>query len=243
MIVSISTGSIRHAASSVLESVHFVEENFSGLVNGVELFFWNMGDFESFELDDRATEFLQSLEFNTLHAPIKEIEYGENQATARVLEKIERMGKAVNIERVVFHPNHVKDFTIVANTGLRACVENLPDGELKKGWQYPKEFQEFFKKWPQLGFCFDVNHGIANGIKPTEFISLLSKKIEYIHLNATAKAGSAEHELLVESSEKTIEEIMPVFKLQKPMVIEVDIEKQKIPLIKKEIEFIRQATL
>ena len=243
MIVSISTGSVRHVASSVLEAVHFVEENFSGLVNGVELFFWNLRDFESFELDDKATTFLQSLEFNTLHAPIKEMEYGENQATAGVLEKIGRIGKAISIELVVFHPNHVKDFSTVVGRGFRACVENLPDGESKKGWQHPKEFQEFFKKWPQLGFCFDVNHSMANGIKPAEFISLLSKKIEYIHLNATAKPGDAGHELLVESSEKTIEEIMPVFKLQKPMVIEVDIEKQKIPLIKKEIEFIRQAAL
>jgi len=240
MIVSISTGSVRHAAGSVLESVHFIEDNFHGLINGVELFFWSLKDFEDFELDSKARDFLQSLEFNTMHAPIKEIEYGKNQATAKTLEKIERIGKEVGIQKVVFHPNHIKYFQALLGKGFRTCIENLADGETKKGWQYPSEFKNFFEKWPQFGFCFDVNHGMANGAKPAEFISILGRKIEYIHLNATAKAGNADHNLLVESEKQVIEEIKPVFKLNRPMVMEVDLEKEKIPLIKKEVDFIRQ---
>ncbi len=243
MIISISTGSVRHAANSVLESVHFIEDNFHGLINGVELFFWSLKDFEEFELDSKAKEFMQSLEFNTMHAPIKEIEYGKNQATAKVLEKIEGISKAAGIQKVVFHPNHINNFSALQSKEFKVCIENLADGESKKGWQYPGEFQKFFEKWTQFGFCFDVNHGMANGAKPTEFISMLSKKIEYIHLNATAKAGNADHNLLIESEKQVIEEIKPVFRLNRPMVIEVDIEKGKIPLITKEIEFIRKIIL
>jgi hypothetical protein len=59
-------------------------------------------------------------------------------------------------------------------------------------------------------------------------------------LNATAKPGNADHDLLVEASKETLEKIKPVFELNKPLVIEVDIEKEKIPLIKDEIALIRR---
>ena len=242
MTASISTGSVRLATKSVLESVHLIEREFAGLIDGVELFFYNKIAFDSFELDNKAISFLNKLEFNTLHVPIKETEYGKNRETEKALEKIAKINKSVKLSYITFHPNHIKDFSALTESGFDICIENLPEGETRKGWQQPSEFQEFFKKWPQLGFCFDVNHAMANGIKPSEFVSLLGEKINYIHLNATAKTGNADHNLLVESKSETMQEIRPVFKLKKPMVIEVDIQKKKIPLIKKEIEFVKEFT-
>ncbi len=67
----------------------------------------------------------------------------------------------------------------------------------------------------------------------------MKDKIKYIHLNAT-RSRNPNHDLLVESDAETLKKIQPVFSLQKPFVIEVNIEKEKIPLLKNEIELIRK---
>ncbi len=241
-ILSLSTGSVRWGCEKK-GAIEFVEQKFGSMIDGVELCFIPKEEFDSFELSEKDASFLNSLEFVTLHAPVKGIYYGKNNETKTVLEKIKSINDKVSLAKVVFHPNHVNDFSVLIDSGVNACIENLPDGESRKGWQYPKEFQAFFKKWPLFGFCFDVNHAMANGINPTEFISVLGEKITYLHLNATAKPGNADHSLLVEASEETLEKIKPVFELNKPLVTEVDIEKEKIPLIKNEINLIRRLTV
>jgi hypothetical protein len=193
MIVSLSLGSVRKVAESRLEQLHFVEREFSGLIDGVELCFIYKKDIDDFELNQKAIDFLNTLEFNTLHAPVREIEYGKNKETTEVFRKINEITSLINIEFVAFHPNKVNDFTALQVNGTNVCIENMPNGENRKGWQYPGEFQEFFKKWSKFGFCFDVNHAIANGIEPKEFIEKLGYKIEYFHLNAT-KPGNANHD-------------------------------------------------
>jgi len=241
MILTLSTGSVRHAANnSVLESIHLIEQEFAGLIDGIELCFILWQDFEAFELDGKTVGFLKKMRFNTLHAPVKEIEYGSNGKTKGALEKIREIHEAVGLRYVTFHPNHVKEFSSLEKLGLPTCIENLPDGENRKGWQFPLEIKKFLEKHPELGFCFDINHGMANGVKPREFIAVLEEKIDYIHLNATERAGEAQHNLLVESSRQVQQKIKPALLLGKPIVIEVDMEKEKVPLIRKEIELVRE---
>jgi hypothetical protein len=239
-IVSLSTGSIRFGCEDRNSLVDFAEDNFKGLIDGIELCFIPKEDFAKFELSKKQSGFLKTLKFNTLHAPVKNIEYGKNKETSAALQKIHEIGEKANLKYVTFHPNHVNDFSVLAESGLNICIENLPDGEKRKGWQFPQEFQKFFSKWPQFGFCFDINHAMANGAEPKDFISLLGEKIRYLHLNATAKPGNADHALLVESDQETIEKIRPVFALNKPQVIEVKLEKEKIPLIKEEIALVKK---
>lgn len=238
MIVSMSTGSVYKVAESILEHLHFIRKEFSGLIDGVEICFIWKDDFDKFEFDQKTVDFLNSLEFNTLHAPVKYADYGKNEETKACFQKIRALSEQVNFEFATFHPNHVSDFSALSAV-KNACIENMPDGEKRKGWQRPQEFEAFFNKWGNFGFCFDVNHAIANGIDPKEFAVSLKDKIKYIHLNAT-RPGNANHDLLVESDAETLEKIQPVFSLQKPLVIEVNIEKEKIPLLKKEIELMRK---
>jgi len=196
-------------------------------------------ELEEFELDKKTIKFLNTLQFNTLHAPVIDLDYSRNHETREIMQKIRKINSQVTLQQITFHPNHVSDFSVLAKQGFPVCIENLPDGKTRKGWQYPQEFEKFFREQPQFGFCFDVNHAMANGSKPEEFISMVGEKMEYIHLNATAQSGNADHALLTESSSDTIEKIKPVLALNKPFVIEVNISKEKTPLIKKEISLIK----
>ncbi len=240
MTISLSTGSIRFGCDNRNKLTEFIEDNFGKSINGIELCFILKNDFDEFELTEKSISFLNSLQFNTLHAPVKGVRYGKNNGSKEVLEKILAINKLIDLKQVVLHPHGVDDFSVLVKSGLNICIENLPDGEKRKGWQFPKEFQDFFNKWPQFGFCFDVNHALANGVEPSEFISLLGEKIAYIHLNATAKPGNADHALLVDSAKEIVEKIKPVFALNKPLVIEVKVEKEKILLIRKEIELVKK---
>ncbi|MBN2066909.1 MAG: TIM barrel protein [Candidatus Diapherotrites archaeon] len=239
MIISISTGSVRQACENTSKAIKLIQKQFGEQIQGIELCFMLKQELDEFTLDEESIKFLDALQFNTLHAPVIGLDYGRNGETREIMQKIRKINSQVTLKQITFHPNHVSDFSVLVESGLNVCVENLPDGKTRKGWQFPGEFQKFFSKWGGFGFCFDVNHAMANGAKPVEFISMFDKKIEYIHLNATAQSGNADHALLTESSPETIEKIKPVLALNKPFVIEVNINKEKTPLIKKEISLIK----
>ena len=241
MLLGISTGSIWRCSESRLGSVHLVEEKFGGLIDGIELCFIEWNEFSEFELDERAKRFLGQLRFVSLHAPCSGIEYGNNRKTKQAFGKIKEINKAVALRHVTFHPNHVRDFSALRKTGLRCLIENLSDGETRKGWQFPAELKAFLKKEKWLGLCYDVNHGLSNGVEPKEFLEKLGSRIECVHLNATERAGEARHHLLVQSSAAVVEKIVPVLALGKPLIIEANLEKEQIPLIGKEISFARKA--
>lgn len=238
MTLCLSTGSVWRAAGSRIECVHLAEENFSGLIDGVELCFMGLEEFEKFELDKRGIRFLRGLKFNSLHAPI--MEYGKNAETKKAFGKMREIAQDVEIKHITFHPNHIRDFSVLKTLGLKACIENLRDGENHRGWQFPKEIKVFLEREKDIGFCLDVTHAMANGINPKEFLDVLGEKISGIHLNATEKAGTHEHNFVFSSSRGVQEKIGPVFALKKPLIIEVAIEKEKIPLIKEEIAFARK---
>ena len=240
MTLCLSTGSVWKAVGNRcrIEGVHLVEKLFSGLVDGVELCFIDAEGFEEFEFDEKSIKFLKGMEFNSLHAPI--IEYGKNRQTEKILEKIDRLGQAIGLEHVTFHPNQVKDFSALKKLEFKTCIENMADGERHRGWQFPKEIKAFLEKEKDFGFCFDVNHAMSNGIKPREFLDILGEKISCIHLNSSEKAGLHSHNFVFNSSKQVHEKIEPVFVLGVPLIIEVAIEKENIPLIKDEIAFVRK---
>ncbi len=240
MTLCLSTGSVWRVAGSRgrIGTVHIVEELFSGLVDGVELCFIDPEGFEKFELDEKSIKFLKGMKYNSLHAPI--IEYGKNTQTEKILEKINKIGQEINLKHVTFHPNHVKDFSVLKKLKFKTCIENMRFGERHKGWQFPKEINEFLEKEKDFGFCFDVTHAMSNGIKPKEFLHGLEEKISCVHLNATEEAGLHSHNFVFSSSKQVQEKIEPVFALRVPLIIEVAVEKEKIQLIKKEISFVRK---
>lgn len=240
MTLCLSTGSVWKAAGSRgrIGTIYLVEELFSELVDGIELCFMDPEGFEEFELDEKSIKFLKGMKYNSLHAPI--IEYGKNQQSEKILEKINKIGQEINLKHVTFHPNHVKDFSILKKLEFKTCIENMRAGESHKDWQYPKEINEFLEKEKDFGFCFDITHAMSNGIKPKEFIELLGEKISCVHLNATDKEGVHSHNFVFNSSKQVQEKIEPVFALDVPLIIEVAVEKEKIKLIKKEISFVRK---
>jgi len=240
MLVSISTGAVRHSVETKLEEIHFIEKEFGGLVDGVEICIMEPEEFLSLQLDEKAVSFLKSLPYNSVHAPLKGMGYGKNEKAEKIFAKMREINKKVGLHHATFHPNHVHNFRALKTLGLGVCIENLSNGKKRRGWQKPNEFKKFFEKNPFFGFCFDVNHGMANGIEPKKFVSTLGEKITCIHLNATESAGHASHNLVIDSSRKAQQKILPVFGLKKPVIIEPDLEKEKVHLIKKEIEFARK---
>lgn len=122
MIVSLSTGSVQKVSASILEQVHFIEKEFSGEIDGIEICFIQKEDFDKFEFDQKAIDFLNRLEFNTLHAPTREIDYGNNKETEDSFRKISEMTKIVNMNYVTFHPNHVSDFSVLPIKEFKVCI-------------------------------------------------------------------------------------------------------------------------
>ncbi len=238
MTLSLSTGSVWKAVDNRIEGVHLVEKLFSSLIDGVELCLIDQKGFEEFELDKKSIKFLKGMKFNSLHTPSRE--YGKSRQSKKILEKIDKISQIIKLEHVTFHPNHVKDFSALKKFEFKTCIENLACGEMHKGWQFPKEIKAFLEKEKDIGFCFDVSHAMSNGINPKEFLELLGERISCIHLSAIEKEGRENHKFVFNSSKQAQKKIEPVFTFGVPLIIEVALEKEKIPLIKKEISFVRK---
>ncbi len=78
MIVSLSSGSVRFGCDKN-NAIEFIKEHFAGLVDGIELCFILKEELERFKLSETDLDFINSLKFNTLHAPVIGLDYGKNK--------------------------------------------------------------------------------------------------------------------------------------------------------------------
>ena len=98
--ICISTGFLYRLTNDRNEMIKRIRE-FSPY--GIELSFAYPQYLFDFVINKDNLDYLQSLKFNSIHVPWKEITYGSNQKTKNVLEAIEKLYKQINAKNVVFH--------------------------------------------------------------------------------------------------------------------------------------------
>lgn len=74
-------------------------ERFSDLVDGVELVFKDSSELDDFELSTREIDFLEKLNFVSIHAP-----WSEDKLSTECLEKLGEVIDLIKVCNVVVHP-------------------------------------------------------------------------------------------------------------------------------------------
>ncbi|MDD3159977.1 MAG: hypothetical protein PHQ98_03350 [Candidatus ainarchaeum sp.] len=235
MVIAISTGSCFDLKLSFQDRIRFIQK-FS--VDGIELLFASPKDLLEFEFDKDTFEFVNSLKFKSIHMPFNDIEYKDDELTKKVIDKATKLSIQIKIDYLVFHPNNVKDYSVL-NYDLKNCIENLNSNEKNKGYCTVQEIKQIFDRNPKLYFILDTCHVFQNNIELNDFL-IFKEKLLGIHLATQWKQGERirTHGFLQENLEQ-LEKIKPLLKLNVIKIIESDFYPEKVPMIKKEIELIK----
>ena len=237
MVVAISVGCCYDLGLNRLESIHYLAQ-FKEQINGIELLFALPGELLDFELPKQDLLFLQSMDFVSIHMPLKEVEYASNAETNNLLQKALDLGKKVNAKYLLFHPHQIRDFELLENLPMQVCLENMDKkyqafGTLEKIKQLLEEHEQF-------GFVLDVCHALDCGIAPKQFLQV-KNKIKAMHISSLwQKQGiTKKHGFLLEADKEQLAQIKSVIRLPVPKIIESVIYPEKKGFVKKEIELIK----
>ncbi len=111
------------------------------------------------EVNKENLVYLQSLNFNSIHAPAGEFSYGSNEKSKKTLETIEKMYKKINAKNVVFHREQMEDINVFNNYDFIASIEN---GDWRRiDAKTPDQIGEILKKNPNLKFTLDFAHAFS----------------------------------------------------------------------------------
>ncbi len=179
----------------------------------LEIDFVRLGEFYGKGSEKLTADNLRGFEYVSLHAP--KFDYGDNDGTAKIFEKISRINALRKLDAVVFHPDNVADFSIFDRTDFPVVFENMDNR--KKHYQTPDEIAPLFSINNDFKLVLDLNHVCSNDPSmalAAEFYEKLGSKISHIHLSGYA----GYHEPLFQT--KQLEIIKAVKNLDTPIIIE-----------------------
>ncbi|MFA5763991.1 MAG: hypothetical protein WC915_04215 [archaeon] len=237
MVVAISAGACRDLKLNRADSIRFIQK-YSNLIDGIEIGFGSWEEALNYTFEEDTLKFVKSLKFKSIHMPVSNDKYDNNIATKKVLSKVSEIAKEINANHLVFHPNTIKDYSIL-DYSLNNCIENLNSKECNKGFQTVQEIRKVLEENEELGLVLDTCHMLEVGIDLKDFLEL-KDKVCGIHLAVQWIQGERlrTHGFLQENKEQ-LEQIKPLLKLNVPKIIESDFYPTKVTMIEKEIELIR----
>jgi len=234
--ICISTGFLYRLTNDRNEIINKTRE-FSP--DGIELSFAHPQYLFDFIIDKENLKYLKSLQFISIHSPWKEISYGNNQTCKDILEVIEKLYKQVGAENVVFHVEKIEDINILKEYDFIASIEN-------KDWRYDsvntvEQIEAILNKNKSLKFTFDFAHALT--VSPNDipkYITKLKDRLIAIHLSMLNKQLK-DHWFLHKYDSKQMRNLLNCLKdINVPIVLEcVASDWSEVPLIKKEIEYIK----
>jgi len=235
--ICISTGFLYRLTNDRNEMIKRIRE-FSPY--GIELSFAYPQYLFDFVINKDNLDYLQSLKFNSIHVPWKEITYGSNQKTKNVLEAIEKLYKQINAKNVVFHKEQIENIQIITNYDFTASIENGDWKEL--AGNNVEKIQGILKENPKLKFTFDFAHALTVSSNDIPlYIDKFKDKIIEIHL-AMLNRNLKDHWFLHKYDSTEIRNLLNHLKnIKAPIILEcVASNNDEVQLIKKEIEYIKE---
>ncbi|MFA6064937.1 MAG: hypothetical protein WCW44_00075 [archaeon] len=233
MVVAVSTGCCYDLKLGKLESIHFLEKY---PIDGVELLFADPEQLHNFSLDDQARKFLKGLKFVSIHMPFENITYSDNQDTKALIKIANQLAKQVNAKYLLFHPQTIQDFNSIKNQ-TQVCIENM--NKKIVGYNTPQQIEETLTIYPFVGFVLDIAHALGNQLNPNDFLKLKPKAI-HVSGQWNKKGILKEHGFITQGTKEQLELIKPILQLKIPKIIESDFYPNKIPLIEKEIQLLKE---
>jgi len=206
--------------------------------DGVEVSFARPGPLLDFKISDSNLKYLKSLKYVSIHAPWKDISYGDNQKSKDIINAIKRLYDLIGAKNVVFHQDKIEDPSFITNSGMVVSTENM-------GWNEKpntiEESEKFLNENPNVKFVLDFAHALT--ISHDEIPLYLDKfrdKLMEIHISYKDREPK-DHWFLHKHDSPKMRELLNKLKgFDVPLVLEcVALDESEVSLIKKEIDYFK----
>lgn len=240
--ICISTGLVYKLNEGMNKKIAMLRD-FS--IDGMELCFADADDLLNFSINEANLKYLQSFKFNSIHAPWKNIDYGNNNKCKKTLIVIEKLYKEINAINVSFHifgVEKIKETKIFNEYDFIFSIENNDSGRLKRpGLDTVEKIKKALTINPNFKFTFDFAHALVTS--PQEipvFINKFKNKLTQIHLSYLTKQMK-DHWFLHKYDSKEMRNLLNHLKnTNAPIVLEcVASNWEEMALVKKEMEYVK----
>ncbi len=194
-------------------------------------------EFEKFEHVSIHAPFIMP-SANESKSPYQRMTYSDDDISKKIFEKLENLSKVLNVEAIVFHPETIKDKSILSAFNLKVAMENMDQNKLE-GID-PEYFSEMNKKF-NFQYVLDLHHVYTHDktMKITdEYIEVMGDRLQYLHVSGQT---NNEGHLPINVSENKSLIMSFAKKVNKPIILEGTISGTDIEYeVKKELDYIRK---
>lgn len=235
--ICVSTGTVYKISEDMNEKIRLIGQFGQ---DGIELNFAFARDLLAFEATTASLSHLKNRRV-TIHAPWKDITYGENPHCRQTLDAMQKLYNQINASLVNVHFVEGQDLGVFSNYQMKVTIEN--EDWRKETSQTPEQIEALLKQYPKFGFTFDFAH--AYSISPelaADFLKKLKEKMTQVHLAYLDKT-LPDHWFLHKKMTRELESLVRQIPSRTPLVLEcVASDKSEFPLIGNELIFLRTFT-
>jgi len=148
----------------------------------VELGFVKLNRIEEGWLAEISDKDLMGFKYISFHAP--KFNYGNNEGTKAIFEKIDKIDSIRKLDTVVFHPDPIEDFDAFKEVRFNVSFENMDNR--KESHKNPSDFDEIFSQNKNYKLVLDINHIYTNDSSmklADSFYEKFGNKISQLHVS------------------------------------------------------------
>ncbi len=232
--VGFTTGSLYRSGLSLNDRIKLY---LSAGADAIELGFSTPNELLAYELTEAAARAIKQFKHISIHAPSKEVRYGSNSDTRKIIEKLKFLCSRLLITGIVVHPDAIDDFELLEQSGLPFLLENMD--KRKAYGTHPEHFRELKEKY-NFGFVLDAEHAYEHDPSmqlAREFIEVMGGRLKHMHVS-----GCSQSEIHVPTfravNKRAITEILKMG-LNVPKILEGALLEEIQNSITRELEFVR----
>ena len=209
--------------------------------NGIELSFAFPAYLLNFNITEENKKYLLSLDYNSIHSPWKDIRYGDNPNSSRVLDAMKKLYDEIDARNIVFHKEQIEDFGVIEKMVSEGYTVSIENDDWKGGCNTVSGIGEILLKYPGFKFTMDFAHTYSIDPESSSvYIKEFKDKIIQVHLSLLTPALN-DHTFFYNHdcsfNRRLIKELET---LDVPLILEcVAQTEDEIELISREMEYIR----
>jgi len=183
--VGFTTGSLYKTAIPFNERIKLY---YSLGADAIELSFATPKHLFDISISEELKHDVNKYSYVSIHAPWKEIRYGDNDATKRILQKLRQWCGVIPIGGIVLHPDTIGNFEMLDNSELPFVIENM---DRRKAYgTHPDQFRDLVLKY-NIGFVMDVQHAFEHDSSmqlAREFLGVMGDRLQHMHVSGYSKS-------------------------------------------------------
>lgn len=185
----------------------------------------------SLKISEENRRWLKDLEYVSIHPFIKGA--AGNDSIVKQMDLIYSIYDSVNAKQLIIHPKELPSKEILKMYDMKVSTENMPPKFHIEDSKLNSLITEY-----DLGLCLDVSHAYRfSGAETKKLAEMYESRISQIHFSGTYR--NKNHQSLRIVTQRFLDSIEPIKKLNVPIVIEEDIKEQNLDEVKEEIKYIK----